>query len=142
MFGFVGRLRIGWLREKYHQSRRCSSVTYPESNITKCSSKRRSLSLSLWGRKTRPCFVPLSTSIRRDKRAYTSIRRNKRAYASTRRNKRASLGVGGGGVTQSNQHSQIDPFLVSRYGDCIKTGTPREAGRIKSVPNSGLWGDI
>ena len=32
---FVDRLRVGWLWEGYHESRRCSRDTYPESCITK-----------------------------------------------------------------------------------------------------------
>ena len=36
------RLRVGWLNwEGYHESRRCSRDTYPESYITKYTSIRR-----------------------------------------------------------------------------------------------------
>ena len=35
----VDRLRVGWLR--YHESRRCSRDTYPESYVTKYTSIRR-----------------------------------------------------------------------------------------------------
>jgi len=37
----VDRLRVGALREGYHESRRCSRDTYPESYITKYTSIRR-----------------------------------------------------------------------------------------------------
>jgi len=37
----VDRLRVGWLREGYRESRRYSRDTYPESNITKYTSIQR-----------------------------------------------------------------------------------------------------